>query len=32
MVVGFAGYSLMGEMKPISGKGKMKGGDGKEYF
>ena len=32
MVVGFAGYSLMGEMKPISGKRKMKGGvedDGK---
>ena len=26
MVVGFIGYSLMGEMKPISGKGKMKGG------
>jgi len=26
MVVGFAGYSLMGEMKPISGKRKMKGG------
>ena len=28
MVVGFIGYSLMGEMKPISGKGKMKGGGG----
>ena len=28
MVVGFAGYSLMGEMKPISGKRKMKGGAG----
>jgi len=26
MVVGFIGYSLMGEMNPISGKGKMKGG------
>ena len=26
MVVGFIGYSLMGETKPISGKGKMKGG------
>ena len=26
MVVGFIGYSLMGEMKPISGKRKMKGG------
>jgi len=26
MVVGFIGYSLMGEMKSISGKGKMKGG------
>ena len=25
MVVGFIGYSLMGEMKPISGKRKMKG-------
>ena len=28
MVVGFIGYSLMGEMKPISGKRKMKGGAG----
>ena len=28
MVVGFIGYSLMGEMKPISGKGGgMKGGE-----
>jgi len=26
MVVGFIGYSLMGETKPISGKRKMKGG------
>ena len=26
MVVGFIGYSLMGEMKPISSKRKMKGG------
>ena len=30
MVVGFAGYSLMGEMKPISGKRKMRGGGGEE--
>ena len=30
MVVGFAGYSLMGETKPISGKRKMKGGVGGE--
>ena len=32
MVVGFIGYSLMGEMKPISGKrkGGMKGGAGKD--
>ena len=28
MVVGFIGYSLMGEMKPISGKRIMKGGEG----
>ena len=27
MVVGFIGYSLMSEMKPISGKRKMKGGE-----
>jgi len=26
MVVGFIGHSLMGEMKPISGKRKMRGG------
>ena len=30
MVVGFIGYSLMGEMKPISGKRKMKGGGSEE--
>ena len=32
MVVGFIGYSLMGEMKPISGKGKMKGGGALKEF
>ena len=32
LVVGFIGYSLMGKMKPISGKRKMKGGVGSYHF